>query len=284
MVMKTTLTICLLYFTVACQIPDNTSPSSGLRKNKVENDYTYEQVQTNRGKAGSVGQIALPKGYSIYNGENNLFGKWLQGIALKPNDTVFLYNGKPKTNQSAQYAVLDISVPPADLQQCADAVMRLRADFLYETKQYNKLVFYDVQRKKISFLGMLGLKEQDSNFNYVEITKLALNTVYRKFLIKVFGYCNTYSLARDMPTYIKPEQVQAGDVFIRGGFPGHAVMVMAVVHGPEGVKAMLAQSYMPAQDIHILKNEDGTPWFSMNFAEILETPEYTFDKTELMRF
>ena len=55
------------------------------------------------------------------------FGAWLRSVPLKKNLTVYLYNGVPKRNQEAQFAVLDVSVGHEDLQQCADAVMRLRA-------------------------------------------------------------------------------------------------------------------------------------------------------------
>ncbi|HOP99614.1 MAG TPA: DUF4846 domain-containing protein [Acetivibrio clariflavus] len=50
---------------------------------------------------------------------------------------------------------------------------------------------------------------------------------------------------------------------------------------------MIAQSYMPAQDIHVLKNFNGTeisPWYSLNFGDVLNTPEWTFYKDQLMRF
>ncbi|MDR3713868.1 MAG: DUF4846 domain-containing protein [Puia sp.] len=58
------------------------------------------------------------------------FGEWLRSIPLKKDKTVYLYDGSRKQNQSAQFAVLDISVGKEDLQQCADAVMRLRAGYL----------------------------------------------------------------------------------------------------------------------------------------------------------
>ncbi len=50
---------------------------------------------------------------------------------------------------------------------------------------------------------------------------------------------------------------------------------------------LLAQSYMPAQDIHILRNpddEDLSPWYSVDFGEKLHTPEWIFTKKELCRF
>src|SRR5947207_2765902 len=79
-----------------------------------------------------------------------------------------------------------------------------------------------------------------------------------------------------------------GDVFIRGGFPGHAVIVVDVVKNKDGLKKyLIAQSYMPAQDIHVLLNpsdENGSPWYDVNDDENIQTPEYTFYPFELKRW
>jgi len=50
---------------------------------------------------------------------------------------------------------------------------------------------------------------------------------------------------------------------------------------------MLAQSYMPAQDIHILKNPNDTeisPWYKATNLEELATPEWAFNKGNIKRF
>ncbi|CAN5117739.1 hypothetical protein BH09BAC6_BH09BAC6_31750 [soil metagenome] len=77
-------------------------------------------------------------------------------------------------------------------------------------------------------------------------------------------------------------------MLIRGGFPGHAVIVMDVATNNSGKKIyLLAQSYMPAQDIHVLKNpmdQDLSPWYEVNDDYIIQTPEYTFRQNELMRW
>lgn len=78
----------------------------------------------------SIGDIPLPQGYRRLFQPSNSFGAWLRKIPLKYFTTVYLYDGRRKFNLSAQYAVLDISVGKKDLQQCADAVMRLRAEYL----------------------------------------------------------------------------------------------------------------------------------------------------------
>lgn len=50
---------------------------------------------------------------------------------------------------------------------------------------------------------------------------------------------------------------------------------------------MLAQSHMPAQDIHVQVNPaDKTlsPWYEVNTNDLVHTPEYTFRNSELKRW
>ena len=104
----------------------------------------------------------------------------------------------------------------------------------------------------------------------------------------MFQYAGTLSLSKEMKP-IAVDELRAGDVFIRGGSPGHAVVVIDVVENEKtGEKAfLLAQSYMPAQEMHILVNPNNNglnPWYSTNFEGKLKTPEWTFEKEELKRF
>jgi hypothetical protein len=50
---------------------------------------------------------------------------------------------------------------------------------------------------------------------------------------------------------------------------------------------LLVQSYMPAQEMHVLKNpksEDGSPWYKTDFGDQLVTPEWLFPRTALRRW
>jgi hypothetical protein len=85
------------------------------------------------------------------------------------------------------------------------------------------------------------------------------------------------------------KDLQIGDVFLKGSDPGHCVIVVDMAQNTKtGEKIfLLAQSYMPAQDIHILKNpanEDGNPWYSIDFGDVLITPEWQFIKDQVYRF
>lgn len=203
-----------------------------------------------------IGSIPTPAGYTRVQTDD--FGNHIRNYRLKQDKTVYLYNGRKKENQTAQYAVLDIPVGIMDLQQCADAVMRIRAEYLYSRNR--PIVFYDNNRKPVQFTGN-SLGQLD------------------KYLEVVFSRCNSASLEKQMvPKNI--HDMKIGDVLIKGGFPGHVVIIVDMAVNAKGEKIyMLAQSYMPAQDIHILNGENG-PWYTLKEG-VIDTPEYTFYSNQL---
>jgi len=87
-----------------------------------------------------ISEIPLPAGFSRILFEKKSFADWLRTLSLKKSKIVYLYNGLPKRNQSAQFAVINISVGNKDLQQCADAVMRFRAEYLYSQKRFGEIM------------------------------------------------------------------------------------------------------------------------------------------------
>ena len=84
----------------------------------------------------------------------------------------------------------------------------------------------------------------------------------------------------------KLEEIEVGNLFIQGGFPGHGIIVLELAENDKGHRVfLLAQSYMPAQDMHILNSPfKYSPWYDINFGEHLQTPEWTFTKNDLHRF
>ena len=109
-----------------------------------------------------------------------------------------------------------------------------------------------------------------------------------------FGYAGTLSLSRELRA-VPLAEARPGDVLIHGGSPGHAVLVLDVAVQPATGQRylLLAQSYMPAQSIHVLQNI-GTDqptlrnraWFAVPGPEAtqFDTPEWTFEANELARF
>jgi hypothetical protein len=223
----------------------------------------------------AVKDIPLPKGYRRVTCEDGTFAAWLRQLKLKSDKTVYLFNGQKKPNQTAQYAVLDVSVGKRDLQQCADAIMRLRGEYFYGRKDYNKIEFHNVGGTLLKYTNYAG-----TDYSYPK---------FLKYMDKVFSEASTLSLSKEVAPLANPADIRGGDIFIKGGAPGHAVIVLDVAQNIETKQVifLLAQSYMPAQDIHILKNPNDdalSPWYSTNYGANLETPEWTFEKHRLSRF
>ena len=241
-----------------------------------------------------IRDIPAPAGYERVAAERDSFGDWLRSIPVKAEGSaVHLYDERLKSNQSAHFRVLDIDVGSRNLQQCADAVMRLRAEYLYSLNRYDDIRFNFTSGDSATFRSWIDGYRPVVQGNNVSWHKTAdpdsSYKCFRKYLDVIFTYCGSYSLSRELKNVGIPEHIQIGDIFIQGGFPGHAVIVVDVaVASANGRRVMmLAQSYMPAQEIHILKNlrnPDMSPWFEINAADRLYTPEWIFGWDDLRRF
>jgi len=220
--------------------------------------------------SASIGQIPAPPGYKRIAGEDGSFAEWLRKVPLKKGKQVYLYNGSLKPNQSAQFAVVDIPVGDKDLQQCADVVMRLRAEYLFASKLFAAIRFNDYSGKWYNWEGA----ENRPRFD--------------QYLQQVFAWCGSASLEKQMKPVENFDSIAPGDVLVKGGFPGHAMMIADMAVNDKGNKIfLLVQGYQPAQDIHIVINPrypDLSPWYEANAPGLVTTPEWIFKKEELRRW
>ncbi len=220
-----------------------------------------------------IDRVPPPAGFERVAVLPGSFAEWLRNLPLRPPQTpVRLYDGRLKWSQDRHVAVVAIDTGKRNLQQCADAVMRLRAEYLLASGKAAAIAFNDTEGMRMRYSGKAGDR-----------------IAFDRYMIKVFSYAGTYSLEHEMLPQPLTE-MKIGDVFIKGGFPGHAVLVVDMVENrATGEKRfLLMQSYMPAQDMHILKNPrtaDGTPWYPVPDPEDeLITPEWIFKAKALRRF
>ena len=248
-------------------------------------DVTQDASQVNVQGNTVATRFEVPVGYTRKTYAAGTFGNYLQQLPLKPVGTLTkYYNGEIKDKKVAA-AGIDISVGDRDLQQCADAIMRLRAEWLFAEKRYNDIAF-DLTN---GFNMKYSEWKQGKRLNAACNGWVAGGSVseshedFMNYMQKIFSYAGTLSLSKELQNK-NIANLEAGDVFIKGGSPGHAVIVVDVAEGNEGKLFLLAQSYMPAQDIEILKNLNNaemSPWFKANEMGLLKTPEWHFEWSQL---
>ncbi|ABR49987.1 conserved hypothetical protein [Alkaliphilus metalliredigens QYMF] len=239
-------------------------------------------------------RILTPIDFKRVTVADGSYAEYLRTLHLKPHGSpVLYYNGAEKNKSNIYMAVVDMEIGDRDLQQCADAIMRLRGEYLYGMGAYEKIHFNFTNGFRVDYSkwmeGYRIVVEGNRSF-WVKRTEPS-NTYqdFRRYMDIIFIYAGTISLENELIS-VDLNEMEIGDVFIQGGSPGHAVVVVDMaVNEPTGEKLfLLAQSYMPAQETQILVNpmdRDLSPWYSLNFeGEIIPTPEWTFKRSDLKRF
>lgn len=233
-----------------------------------------------------------PQGYTRIEASENSFGRFLRDSKLKPyGEKVLYYDGRVKNKANIYDSVFDVEIGDRDLHHCADAIMLLRAEYLCSLGEYDKIHFNFVSGFKAEYEKWMEgyrIKVDGNNVSYYKAAEPS-NTYenFRKFMDMVFAYSGTLSLVNELKA-VEIEDMEIGDVFIIGGSPGHAVIVIDMAINEQGERIfMLAQSYMPAQQTQILINPNDrkiSPWYRIKGDEKLITPEWTFEWSDLKRF
>ena len=224
----------------------------------------------------AIGQINIetkfipPSGYErIYNDE---YSKFLRQLPLKTENIVLYYDGGKKPNYQTYAAVFNYDIGNKDLHQCADAAIYLNAMFNYQVGDWYKIKYRANSGKLMAYTSFAYAKKKNSFKSYLEY---------------VWAWAGTWSLEKYDTFRIDIKDIKPGDIFIQGGSPGHSITVVDVIQNDVGNKKyMLAQSYMPAQEQHILFNpeKESSVWYDLNDEEIIVTPDWDFWKTDLRRF
>lgn len=270
------------------------SSSILIQNKKVEATTTINKVSVYTNNTTTIkSRFTPPNGFKRINEDSTSYGFYLRNLPLKKKGTlVKYYNGKIKNKPNVYSAVIDLPIGNKNLHQCADAVIRLRAEYLYQQKEFDKIHFNSTNGFKAHYSEWRKGKRIVVNGNTVS-WKQRENTSntkadFWKYLETIFTYAGTASLEKEL-TPITIENIKIGDIFIKGGYPGHAIIVVDVaINKATNKKAfILAQSYMPAQEMQVLTNPNNikiSPWFFTSNKKNLITPEWIFKITDLKRF
>jgi hypothetical protein len=200
------------------------------------------------------------------------------------------YRGRAIADQEKHFAILTYDVGHADLQQCADALMRLRAEYLFSRQKYLQIGFHFNSGDYYSWTDYRrGIRPivTGSRVKFIR-SSLPSDTTHaslRAYLDIVFAYANTVSLYKELK---KADRMETGTVVIFPGHPGHCMILAdAAVVDQSDTMFKLVEGYMPAQSIYVLSNpfEPGlNPWYHLKQGGDINTASCTFRSYFLRKF
>jgi len=285
--------IAVVYILLGCK--DKQKERIDILEEDIEEELDVPAVQAPKAlpRVNTIEQrFRPPSNFQRKEHPTNSFAYHLRNLNLKPEGTLAqYYNGGYKSREGVYTSVVDLDIGDKDLHQCADAIMRLRAEYLWQTKQYDKIHFNFTNGHRVEYTEWMQGNRMEVKGNKTKwIPQAAPSNTYNdlwNYLELIFMYAGTASLEKEMER-VELGQQEIGDVLIQGGHPGHAVIIVDKATHKETDKSvyLLAQSYMPAQEIQILINPSDkalSPWFEIEEGEI-KTPEWHFHTDDLKRF
>lgn len=229
--------------------------------------------QSNPWRASTIGEIPTPRGFSRVDTPKGSYAEYLRQLPLKPRGSkVQLYTGGDARLQYLSAAVVDLPLL-SNYEQCADATMRLRAEYLFKNGRWSDICFKDVNGNRLRFQG--GSRK-----------------AFETYLRKVYGTCSTFSLYRETKPR-KITEVQPGDVLVyparKGHKYGHAIMVADVARNRSGkVAIMCVEGNTPAREIHVVRNNLKpwiNPWVILKGDEdVIHVAPFHFNAEELRHY
>ena len=276
----------LLILTIACQQKE----VGKLAITASEPEKVVVQKYVNESGNTVADRLIPPKGFKRIETVSGSWPYFLQHLTLeKFGKPILKYDGTQISDQSHHVGILPYDIGDKDLQQCADALIRLRAEYLFAQKRYNEIGFDFTSGDHYTWSqyakGILPVVKGNS-VKFVQsdvLTQLDNHADFRRYLDIIFNYAGTISLSKELKDAKSKTSFDIGDIIDTPGSPGHIVMVVDKVTSGNKALYALVEGYTPAQSIHIL-SENGNPWFDIAPTAEVRTPRYYFKNPVFKRF
>ena len=265
---------------------------SETKLNETAKNPTVSLIQ--KDKNTSKERFLPPENYVWVDSEPNSFGYFLENFKLKPYGTKILkYDGTEIATQNLHEAIYNIDTGNKDLQQCADAFIRLRAEYLWKNKRFDDIKFHFTNGDLATWNDYKNGTRAFINGNNVSFRKSAPEDGsyqnFRNYLDLIFNYSGTISLNKETKPVIKNSDLKTGDILITPGSPGHVVFIAGVSKNKNGEKLyLLGEGFTPAQSIHILSNPFNSkisPWYNLDIqSSETKTARYYFKPSNFRSF
>jgi len=238
-------------------------------------------------------RVLLPEGFKRVKHAEGSFQEYLRTYSLKPfGSKIINYDGSDYYWQKGHIGILEIPVPKNGLQQCADALIRIRSEYLWDSNRKDEIGFNFTSGDYCSWSQYAKGYRPKVKGNTVSFHKTAQPDTskanFYKFLNLIYTYSGTLSLYHELPKISDVKELKIGDMLIKGGSPGHIVMICDEIINDEGEKLyLLFQGNTPAQSVHLVKNLEYntiSPWYTLKKDALISVSNYTFFDSKFVRF
>lgn len=291
--MKKALHSTLLFVLFSCGETSNLKTNILIEETSPKIGKTTA-LKINEDKNTVKARFPAPAGYSYVPTKQASFGEYLENFPLlKYGSPILRYDGAAIEIQHLHEAIFDIDTGTKDLQQCADAVIRLRAEYLFQLKKSDEIKFHFTSGDLMTWndykTGTRAFVKGNSvQFKRTENFDDSYKN-FRKYLDLIFTYAGTISLNKETKPILKTNDLKTGDILITAGSPGHIVFISGVAENQHGHRLfLLSEGFTPAQSIHLLKNpfdDKISPWYDLDVnSEETKTARYFFKPSNFRSF
>ena len=275
--MKKIFLLSFLILIVNCKKPE-ISKTKDYADEKTEIFTSDSKPKINKDKNTIKERFAAPENYSWVEEKPDSFSEFIETFPLEDYGSPILkYDGTKISNQNLHEATFKIDTGNKDLQQCADAIIRLRAEYLWKQKRFDEIKFHFTSGDLVSWNdyknGIRALVSGNKvTFKKTENFDDSYKN-FRNYLDLIFNYAGTISLNKETKPVTKTEDLKTGDILLTPGSPGHIVFIAGVSKNNAGKKlVLLGEGFTPAQSMSIMKNPFNpkiSPWYELD----VNTPE-----------
>lgn len=234
-------------------------------------------------------RILPPEGYTRTPAADDSFTAFLRQQPVYPSGSPIYYHDGTTRSSIGYGAVYTMDTGTADLQQCADSIIRLYSEYYWQQNRKDEIAFHTTSGFLLDYPSWQKGKRALVLGDFVTWLPMAppdeSYEQFQSYLMTVMRYAGTLSLTEESAP-VSLTEAGVGDFFCKGGSPGHVVLIVDEAVNAEGKRCfLLGQGYMPAQSFHILCNTDTDPWY---YADAITFPfradAYTFEETMLRRW
>lgn len=203
-----------------------------------------------------------PDGYTRVEAEAGSFAEYLQNFTLKAYGENAYYYDDTVNESAGVHGVFDQNT--SRWQQCADSYMRMRAEYLFQKGEYDKISFNFTNGFPCEFSKWRQGERVQINGNKCTWVKKKdpsdSQETLDAYMDLVYQYANTESLQNQL-TPVSPKDVQIGDVFVITSYQmktdlGHAAFVVDMAQNDAGEKLyLIAEGTTPASQIYVVASE-----------------------------